>query len=209
MSLKKIKLIKGKAVYVPGKDVDTDRIIPARFLKCVTFDTLKEGLFYDVRKNDNGSLKIYDGHPHPLDDERFKGATIFLGGENFGCGSSREHAPQAMQKFGFEVVIAESFAEIFFGNSTTIGMPCLCAPAPCIAALASVIANEPSTEVTVDLELMTVSYKNVSFSVSLPPGVQASFTTGRWDPIVDLLKNMPLVHDKMEQLHGWSALGIA
>ena len=112
MALAKITSVTGRAVTVPGNDIDTDRIIPARFMKCVTFDGLGEFLFYDVRKNADGTDK-----PHPLNDPRFKGATILLSGANFGCGSSREHAPQAIQKYGFRAVIAESFAEIFFGNS--------------------------------------------------------------------------------------------
>src|ERR1700722_9491283 len=122
MALEKITRVAGRAVHVPGNDIDTDRIIPARYLKCVTFDGLGEGLFYDVRKNADGSDK-----PHPLNDPRFAGATVLLSGANFGCGSSREHAPQAILKYGFKAIVAESFAEIFFGNCTAIGIPCLCA----------------------------------------------------------------------------------
>ena len=119
MALAKISSVSGRAVHVPGNDIDTDRIIPARFMKCVTFDGLGEFLFHDVRKNADGTDK-----PHPLNDPRFKGATLLLSGANFGCGSSREHAPQAIQKHGFRAVIAENFAEIFFGNCTTLGIPC-------------------------------------------------------------------------------------
>jgi len=108
MALAKITSLAGRAVCVPGNDIDTDRIIPARFMKCVTFDGLGEFLFYDVRKHADGTDK-----PHPLNDPRFKGATILLSGTNFGCGSSREHAPQAIQKYGFKAVVAESFAENF------------------------------------------------------------------------------------------------
>ena len=122
MALAKITSVSGRAVTVPGNDIDTDRIIPARFMKCVTFDGLGEFLFYDVRKNADGSDRA-----HPLNDPRFKGATILLSGANFGCGSSREHAPQAIQKYGFKAVVAENFAEIFFGNSVTLGIPCACA----------------------------------------------------------------------------------
>src|SRR5437764_10389803 len=119
MALGKITQVAGRGVYVPGNDIDTDRIIPARFMKCVTFDGLGEFLFYDVRKNADGSDK-----PHPLNDPRFKGATVLFSGANFGCGSSREHAPQAIQKYGFKAVVAENFAEIFFGNCTTLDIPC-------------------------------------------------------------------------------------
>ena len=105
MALDKIQAVQGRAVCVPGNDIDTDRIIPARFMKCVTFDGLGERAFYDVRFDAQGRSK-----QHPLDDPRYKGASILLSGRNFGCGSSREHAPQALQKFGFRAVIAESFA---------------------------------------------------------------------------------------------------
>jgi 3-isopropylmalate/(R)-2-methylmalate dehydratase small subunit len=118
MALEKITELTGTAAYVPGNDIDTDRIIPARFMKCVTFDDLGEYLFYDVRKNEDGSDKA-----HPLNDPKFAGAKILISNSNFGCGSSREHAPQAIYRFGFRGVIAESFAEIFFGNCVTLGIP--------------------------------------------------------------------------------------
>src|SRR5437764_1578207 len=119
MALGKITQVAGRGVYVPGNDVDTDRIIPARFMKCVTFDGLGEFLFHAVRKNADGTDK-----PHPLNDPRFKGSILLLAGANFGCGSSREHAPQAIQKYGLKAVVAEGFAEIFFGNCTTLDIPC-------------------------------------------------------------------------------------
>ena len=122
MALEKITEIKGQGVYVTGNEIDTDRIIPARFMKCVTFDGLGDYMFYDVRKNEDGSNK-----KHALNDERFAKATILLSGENFGCGSSREHAPQALYRYGFRGLIAESYAEIFFGNCTTLGIPCFSA----------------------------------------------------------------------------------
>src|SRR6185312_6481323 len=147
MSLAKITQVKGRGVYVPGNDIDTDRIIPARFMKCVTFDGLGEYLFYDVRKNADGTDK-----PHPLNDPRFQGATVLLSGANFGCGSSREHAPQAIQKYGFRAVVAENFAEIFFGNCTTLGIPCLSAGRADIARVAAAIEKNPALEVTVDVE---------------------------------------------------------
>src|ERR1700679_418807 len=146
MSLAKITSITGRAVNVPGNDIDPDRIIPARYLKCVTFDGLGEGLFYDVRKNADGTDK-----PHPLNDARFKGATVLFSGANFGCGSSREHAPQAIQKYGFRAVVAESFAEIFFGSCTTLGIPCLSASRADIAKIAVAIEADPKTEIVVDV----------------------------------------------------------
>src|SRR5271155_3697611 len=117
MALEKITRVAGRAVHVPGDDIDTDRIIPARYMKCVTFDGLGEFLFHDVRFDENGRPKA-----HPLNDPEFQGATILIAGRNFGCGSSREHAPQAIYRSGFRAIVAESFAEIFFGNSTTLGL---------------------------------------------------------------------------------------
>src|SRR5215218_9764239 len=147
MALEKITSVTGRGVYVPGNDIDTDRIIPARFMKCVTFDGLGEYAFYDVRKNADGTDK-----PHPLNDPRFKGASILLSGTNFGCGSSREHAPQALYRFGFRAVIAESFAEIFFGNCTTLGIPCAVAAAADMKRLREAVEKDPQITVTVDVE---------------------------------------------------------
>src|SRR5215470_13632042 len=146
MALAKIERVSGRAVHVPGEDIDTDRIIPARFLKCVTFDGLGEHLFKDVRFREDGSKT-----DHPLNDPRFAGATILVAGRNFGCGSSREHAPQSIAKYGFRAIVAESFAEIFFGNSVALGMPCVSLSRRDLDVLAARIEGRPDTPVTVDL----------------------------------------------------------
>ena len=122
MSSTPIKKVTGKGVFVPGDDIDTDRIIPARFMKCITFDGLGEYLFHDVRKTESGEDK-----QHNLNDPRFAQASILVSGNNFGCGSSREHAPQSILRAGYNAVIAGSFAEIFFGNSTNLGVVCVIA----------------------------------------------------------------------------------
>ena len=184
MPLAKITTVTGTAVHIPGADIDTDRIIPARYLKCVTFDDLAGKLFYDVRFDTEGKPT-----GHPLDNPRFAGASIMLSGPNFGCGSSREHAPQSIYRSGFKAIIAESFAEIFFGNSTTLGMPCLCAGGPEIETLGAVLEEKPDTEVTIELEAMTVSYGGTSFPVTMPASARQALTRGRWDPILELLDN--------------------
>lgn len=185
MALEKITQISGRGVYVPGSDIDTDRIIPARFMKCVTFDGLGEYLFYDVRFNEDGSKKN-----HPLDDPRFAGANILLSGENFGCGSSREHAPQALNRFGIHAVIAQSFAEIFFGNCTTLGMPCAIATADDIQTLAAAIEANPSLEVTIDVANSQVTYgEDQSIAVTIPHTASDALINGRWDPIAELLES--------------------
>lgn len=188
MALSKITQVVGTGVHVPGSDIDTDRIIPARFMKCVTFDGLGEFAFYDVRKNPDGTDK-----PHPLNDERFKGASILLSGPNFGCGSSREHAPQALYRFGFRAIIAESFAEIFFGNCTTLGIPCVVATAEDIHALADEIERDPQLNVKVDLDACRVFYGDKSFPVVMPDTAREALTSGKWDPIADLLENKDAV----------------
>jgi 3-isopropylmalate/(R)-2-methylmalate dehydratase small subunit len=183
MALEKITSVTGTAVYVPGSDIDTDRIIPARFMKCVTFDGLGEYLFYDVRHHEDGTPK-----PHPLNESRFEGASVLLSGINFGCGSSREHAPQALYRAGFRAVIAQSFAEIFFGNCATLGVPCAIASADDIEKIAAAVEADPSLEVTVDVEKSEVRYGEESISVEIPSTARDAFLSAQWDPIGELLE---------------------
>jgi 3-isopropylmalate/(R)-2-methylmalate dehydratase small subunit len=184
MALEKITQVTGRAVYVyvPGNDIDTDRIIPARFMKCVTFDGLGEFLFYDVRKNADGTDK-----PHPLNDPRFKSATILLSGANFGCGSSREHAPQAIQKYGFRAVVAENFAEIFFGNCTTLGIPCATASREDIAKIAAAVEANPQTEVVVDVARQEIRFAGQVVKAQVRDTARDALVNGRWDAIGELL----------------------
>ena len=188
MALAKITSLAGRAVNVPGNDIDTDRIIPARFMKCVTFDGLGEFLFYDVRKNADGTDK-----PHPLNDARFKGATILFSGANFGCGSSREHAPQAIQKHGFKAVVAEGFAEIFFGNCVTLGMPCLTASREDIARIAAAIEADPGTEITIDVAQQEIRFAGQTVKAQVRESARDALINGRWDPIGELLDGLPAV----------------
>lgn len=183
MALEKITSVTGRGVYVPGNDIDTDRIIPARFMKCVTFDGLGEFLFYDVRKNADGTDR-----EHPLNDPRFKGATVLLSGANFGCGSSREHAPQAIQKYGFRAVIAENFAEIFFGNCTTLGIPCATASREDIAKIAAAIERDPRTEIVVDVSNQEIRFGGDSVKAEVRAAARDALINGRWDPIGELLE---------------------
>jgi 3-isopropylmalate/(R)-2-methylmalate dehydratase small subunit len=186
MALEKITRLRGRAVHVPGNDIDTDRIIPARYLKCVTFDGLGEFLFHDVRRNPDGSER-----PHPLNEARHQGATILLSGANFGCGSSREHAPQALQKYGIKAVIAEGFAEIFFGNSVTLGMPCLVASRADIARIAAAVEADPRVEVDIDVGLQRVSFAGQHAEISVRESARDALINGRWDPIGELLEGLP------------------
>ena len=186
MSLAKITQIAGRGVFVPGNDIDTDRIIPARFMKCVTFDGLGEFLFHDVRKNADGTDRA-----HPLNDARFKGATVLLSGANFGCGSSREHAPQAIQKHGFRAVVAENFAEIFFGNCTTLGIPCATASREDIARIAAAIERDPALEVVVDVARQEIRFGTQAVKAEVRAAARDALVNGRWDAIGELLDGMP------------------
>ena len=186
MALEKIIQVTGRGVYVTGEDIDTDRIIPARFMKCVTFDGLGEYAFYDERKNPDGSEK-----PHPLNDPRYLGAGILLSGSNFGCGSSREHAPQALYRFGFRAVLAESFAEIFFGNSTTLGIPCAIMSKQDIQALTGLVESNPALLITLDLLEGKVTAADMDFDARLPDHAREALVSGKWDAIADLLEGLP------------------
>jgi len=198
MALDPVKLVSGRAVFIPGADIDTDRIIPARFMKCVTFDGLGEFAFYDVRFNSETGEKT----DHPLNDPRFDGASILVAGVNFGCGSSREHAPQSLRKYGFNAVIAESFAEIFFGNSTTLAMPCVIASAADVVKLSAAIENDPSTVVTIDVDALRVRTSGgLDFPVTMPDSAREALLSGRWDPIQELLDNEAAIDAKAKELH--------
>jgi len=200
MSLAKITFVVGRAVTVPGNDIDTDRIIPARFMKCVTFDGLGEFLFYDVRKQSDGSDR-----DHPLNDPRFTGATILLSGANFGCGSSREHAPQAIQKYGFRAVVAENFAEIFFGNCTTLGIPCFTATREDIAKVSAAVQANPRIDVALDLVKQEIRYGNLSVKAMLRESDRDALVNGRWDAIGELLDGRPAVTERAKSLPYFAA----
>jgi 3-isopropylmalate/(R)-2-methylmalate dehydratase small subunit len=195
MPLQKITSVVGNCVVIAGDDVDTDRIIPARYMKCVTFDGLGEFLFYDVRFDENGRPKS-----HPLNDPEFRGATILVAGRNFGCGSSREHAPQAIYRYGFRAVIAESFAEIFFGNSITIGMPCVTASRSDLAKIRATITIQPKSEMTIDLVQQTLKLGDEVFSAPVRSSARDALITGRWDAIGDLLDAQELVASRASDL---------
>ena len=182
MSSTPIKKVTGKAVFVPGDDIDTDRIIPARFMKCITFDGLGEYLFYDVRKTEGGENKN-----HNLNDPRFAEASILVSGNNFGCGSSREHAPQSILRAGYNAVIAGSFAEIFFGNSINLGVVCVIASDADRKIIASAIDIQPELEITIDVEDHKIWYGDQFVPCEIKPGARNSLLSGNYDPLDELL----------------------
>jgi len=184
MPLEKITTVSGQGVYVPGDDIDTDRIIPARFMKCVTFDGLGEYLFYDVRHDGNDKLT-----EHALNDPNFSNASIMLSGINFGCGSSREHAPQSLYRAGFRAIIAGNFAEIFFGNSINLGMPCVSVDEDGRNKLATMIESDPKLELKIDLVDSEIIAGDTHFAFDIRDGARESLINGKWDPIDELLSN--------------------
>jgi 3-isopropylmalate/(R)-2-methylmalate dehydratase small subunit len=195
MALAKINQVTGSAIHVPGDDIDTDRIIPARFMKCVTFDGLGEYLFHDVRFDEQGNKKN-----HSLNEARFVGSSIMLSGKNFGCGSSREHAPQSLYRAGFRAIIAGNFAEIFFGNSINLGIPCVSMNADNRVTLAQWIESNAGTEVTVDVDQLQVRAGDLSLPCEMRAGARDSLLNGAWDPLDELLSASSEVDQVAQQL---------
>jgi 3-isopropylmalate/(R)-2-methylmalate dehydratase small subunit len=193
--MRQITKITGHALPMRGNDIDTDRIIPARFLRSITFDGLEKHVFEDDRKSAGGPY-----NRHPFDVSSFQGAAVLLVNSNFGCGSSREHAPQALQRWGIQVVIGESFAEIFFGNSGMIGMPCATASPADVAALMELAEREPATEFAVDLQAGTCRAGALTVKVALPPKMLEAFATGAWDTTGMLLDHFDDVRATAKRL---------
>lgn len=167
----KISQIEGRGLPMRGHDIDTDRIIPARFLRSITYDGLEQHLFEDDRKTAE----------HPFDDARYRGASILLVNANFGCGSSREHAPQALKRWGIGAVVGESFAEIFFGNSVMIGLPCVAASPQDVRSLMELVERHPHAQFRVDLGPGTCEADGLRCAVTLPSKIREAFATGAWD----------------------------
>lgn len=179
-NMQKIEQVTGRAIPLPLDDIDTDRIIPARYLRCVTFEGLGEHAFEDDRQQDPN---------HPFDNPRYQGSSVLIAGRNFGCGSSREHAPQALIRWGIKALVAESFAEIFFGNCTANGTPCVTVSEDAIRQLAAAITADPQATVTVDLAELQVKCGALAFPCKMPEGARQSLTTGQWDFLAQLVEN--------------------
>jgi 3-isopropylmalate/(R)-2-methylmalate dehydratase small subunit len=171
-----VEQVSGRAIPVRGKDIDTDRIIPARYLKAVTFEGLGEHAFEDDRRGLQQS-----GGLHPFDNPSFAGAAILLANANFGCGSSREHAPQALMRWGIRAIVAASFAEIFFGNSTAIGLPCVTGSAEDLTKLMDRAEAQPKEPFTLDLRGGTLTGAGLSVPVAMPASARDALLSGTWD----------------------------
>jgi 3-isopropylmalate/(R)-2-methylmalate dehydratase small subunit len=176
--------VEGRAIPMVGDDVDTDRIIPARYLREITFETLGQYAFYDERFDAEGMPK-----PHPMNDPRFKGGSILVVNRNFGCGSSREHAPQSLMRSGVAAFIGESFGEIFSGNCTALGLPAARVSSEDAATLQAMVEADPGTTIAIDLESRTISAAGKRFSFTMPEADRMSLTSGAWDTTAVLLAN--------------------
>ena len=195
MAIVRIQTVTGRALSVPGDDIDTDRIIPARYLRAITFEGMQDHVFEDDRKAATAA-----GARHPFDDPRFQGASVLVVNRNFGCGSSREHAPQAILRWGVQAIVGESFAEIFFGNSVVIGMPCVTAAPEDVRRLMTAIEADPAVDVRVDLESMTCAWADQQVAVTMPAAVRDAFRSGAWDTTGMLLDRYEEVRAVAAQL---------
>ena len=192
-----IKSIKGRSFTIKGDDIDTDRIIPARFLKCVSFSALGEQVFADDRKELKGN--------HPFDLENNKGANILIVNDNFGCGSSREHAPQALMRWGIRLLVGESFAEIFFGNCLALGIPCLTASKKEIIKIQKLVDENPKQIWSFKLDELSISNQKETIKLNLEEGAYKMLYSGKWDATSQLLdeeerikkifKNLPYLNN--------------
>ena len=208
MAIEEIERVEGTAVPIPGDNIDTDRIIPARFLRSVSFEGLEDHLFEDDRAQ---------APDHPLSNPRYAGASVMIVNANFGCGSSREHAPQAIRRRGIRGIIGESFSEIFFGNSVALGMPCVTADREAVTALMTLVQQRPTVPVTIDLRAMVVStllFNNKGepvsgsqeFTVRLPDAARESFLQGTWDAtalLLDRFEEVEKVSARLPYIAGW------
>ena len=187
----KITQINGQCISLIGNDIDTDRIIPARFLKCVNFDSLGESVFEDDRATLKGQ--------HPFDLEKYKNATILIVNSNFGCGSSREHAPQALMRWGIKAIIGESFADIFYSNCIAIGIPCFTLPKKSIQVIQKYIDNQ-SLFLEIELKDSLAKSKDLNFDLEIKESSRKMFLSGEWDATSTLLENENLIENKFKNL---------
>ncbi len=187
----KITKIVGKCISLIGNDIDTDRIIPARFLKCINFDSLGESVFEDDRETLKGK--------HPFDLKENKNASILIVNSNFGCGSSREHAPQALMRWGIKAIIGESFAEIFYSNCIAIGIPCFTLPKESIKDIQKYTESE-SLFLEIELRNSLAKSKDLNFSLQIKESSRKMFLSGEWDATATLLDNENLIENKFNNL---------
>ena len=187
-----IKEIRGRSFVIKGDDIDTDRIIPARFLKCVSFSALGEQVFADDRKELQGN--------HPFDLDQNKGANILIVNDNFGCGSSREHAPQALMRWGIRLIVGESFAEIFFGNCLALGIPCVTSTKQEIKKLQNLVNQFPNQIWEFNIKELSISSEKKNFKLNLEKGAYKMLYSGKWDATSQLLDEEERIKNTVKNL---------
>jgi 3-isopropylmalate/(R)-2-methylmalate dehydratase small subunit len=193
--LVKVTQVSGTAVAIRGNDIDTDRIIPARYLKEVTFARMGSYPFFDERFDADGKQK-----PHPLNDANYKGASILFVNKNFGCGSSREHAPQALYRFGIQAIVGESFAAIFAGNCTIMGVPAVTVSYEQVELMMKAVEQNPKTRFTVDIENKKITFGETQIAIDLPETYRSALTSGSWDSTAMLRANLDQVKKTASRL---------
>jgi 3-isopropylmalate/(R)-2-methylmalate dehydratase small subunit len=189
--------VSGRGLPVRGNDIDTDRIMPARFLVSVSFEGLERHVFEDDRAADP---------THPFNDPRYAGASILIVNANFGCGSSREHAPQGIARAGFRAVIGESFSEIFQGNAAVIGLPCLVADREAVTQLQTLVERSPEVTITADIGSGTVSAGSLRLEASIPKALRDAFVSGQWNPtamLLDRFEDVKAVASRLPYIRGF------
>ena len=189
--------VSGRGLPLRGNDLDTDRIMPARFLRAVTFESLEKHLFEDDRAANPA---------HPFNDARYAGARVLVVNKNFGCGSSREHAPQGLARYGIRAIVGESYSEIFFGNSAVLGVPCFTADTAAIDALQARIERAPVTPITADVATGVVTAGDLRIQASLPAAVRDAFLSGQWNPtamLLDRFDEVRRVADRLPYVSGF------
>ena len=192
-----ITQVTGRGLPLRGNDLDTDRIMPARFLRAVTFEGLERHVFEDDRAANPS---------HPFNDARYTGASILVVNSNFGCGSSREHAPQGLARYGIKAIIGESFSEIFLGNAAVLGMPCFTADHASVEALQSAIERSPATTIEADVDTGAVTAGGLRIAASMPAALRDAFVSGQWNPtamLLDRFEDVRAVSVKLPYIAGF------
>ena len=195
VQIPEVDYVSGTGIPIRGNDIDTDQIIPARFMKVVTFDGLGEFAFFDQRFEDDDTPK-----EHPFNEERFQDASVMVVNANFGCGSSREHAPQALMRWGIDAIIGESFAEIFAGNCLALGIPTVTADSETVEAIQDFVDEHPDAEIEVDVEAETVTYGDTTVEATVDDAQRKALVDGEWDTTALMRSNQNAVRELAESL---------
>ncbi|SES82813.1 3-isopropylmalate dehydratase small subunit [Natrinema hispanicum] len=195
VEIPEVDYVSGSGIPVRGNDIDTDQIIPARFMKVVTFDGLGEFAFFDLRFDDDDNPK-----DHPMNEDRFQNSSVMVVNSNFGCGSSREHAPQALMRWGIDAIIGESFAEIFAGNCLALGIPTVTADSETIQELQDWVDEHPDEEIEIDVEAEEVTYGDTTIDVTVDEAQRKALVDGVWDTTALMKSNADAVREKAKEL---------